>query len=708
MLYHPPMRFALLLCLFTAGITQQMIKPNNYPPARKSDQVDDYHGVKVADPYRWLEDLDSEETRNWVEAENKLSFGYLAAIPERNALKERLTKLWNYEKYGIPFKEGNRYFYTRNSGLQNQAVLYTVTSLDAQPQMVLDPNTLSADGTVALSGLQVSPDGKFIAYSLSASGSDWQEWKVRDVETSKDLSDHLKWVKFSGASWTRDGKGFFYSRYDEPKGDTLKSTNYFQKVYFHKLGTLQTEDVLVYERPDQKDWLFGGTVTDDGNYLIITVFQGTDVKSRVYYKDLKAKDAPVVKLLDDFDAAYNFVANEGSRFWFQTDLQAPRGKLIEIDTAKPARSNWKVVVPEGKETLQGTSFVNNKFVLNYLKDAYTQVKIYDVNGKLVNEVGFPEIGSAAGFGGKATDKETFYAFTSFTTPTTIYRYDMTTGKSTIFRQPKVDFNPADYETKQVFYKSKDGTKVPMFITHKKGLKLDGNNPTFLYGYGGFNISLTPAFSVGNLVWMELGGVYAQPNLRGGGEYGEDWHQAGMKLKKQNVFDDFITAAQWLIDNKYTSAPKLAIGGGSNGGLLVGAALTQRPDLFGAALPAVGVMDMLRFQTFTIGWAWVSDYGSSDNPEEFKALYAYSPLHNIKPGTSYPPTMITTADHDDRVWPGHSFKFAAALQAAQAGDAPILIRIETKAGHGAGKPTSKLIEETADRWAFLVKTLDMKS
>jgi prolyl oligopeptidase len=702
------MRFALLLCLFTAGITQQMIKPNNYPPARKSDQVDDYHGVKVADPYRWLEDLDSEETRNWVEAENKLSFGYLAAIPERNALKERLTKLWNYEKYGIPFKEGNRYFYTRNSGLQNQAVLYTVTSLDAQPQMVLDPNTLSADGTVALSGLQVSPDGKFIAYSLSASGSDWQEWKVRDVETSKDLSDHLKWVKFSGASWTRDGKGFFYSRYDEPKGDTLKSTNYFQKVYFHKLGTLQTEDVLVYERPDQKDWLFGGTVTDDGNYLIITVFQGTDVKSRVYYKDLKAKDAPVVKLLDDFDAAYNFVANEGSRFWFQTDLQAPRGKLIEIDTAKPARSNWKVVVPEGKETLQGTSFVNNKFVLNYLKDAYTQVKIYDVNGKLVNEVGFPEIGSAAGFGGKATDKETFYAFTSFTTPTTIYRYDMTTGKSTIFRQPKVDFNPADYETKQVFYKSKDGTKVPMFITHKKGLKLDGNNPTFLYGYGGFNISLTPAFSVGNLVWMELGGVYAQPNLRGGGEYGEDWHQAGMKLKKQNVFDDFIAAAQWLINNKYTSAPKLAIGGGSNGGLLVGAALTQRPDLFGAALPAVGVMDMLRFQTFTIGWAWVSDYGSSDNPEEFKALYAYSPLHNIKPGTSYPPTMITTADHDDRVWPGHSFKFAAALQAAQAGDAPILIRIETKAGHGAGKPTSKLIEETADRWAFLVKTLEMKS
>lgn len=704
---HAPVRLALILCLF-AGITPQMIKPNNYPPARKSDQLDDYHGVKVADPYRWLEDLDSEETRAWVEAENTLSFGYLASIPARTALKERLTKLWNYEKYSTPFKEGNRYFYSRNSGLQNQSVLYTVTSLDAQPQLVLDPNTLSADGTVAVSGTQVSPDGKLLAYSLSASGSDWQEWKVRDVETSKDLSDQLKWVKFSGVSWTRDGKGFFYSRYDEPKADTLKAINYFQKVYYHKLGTPQTEDVLVYERPDQKDWLFGGYVTEDGNYLIITVFQGTDVKNRVYYKDLKARDAPVVKLLDDFDAAYTFVANEGTRFWFQTDLQASRGRVIEIDTTNPDRGNWKVIVPESKETLQATTFVNHKFVLNYLKDAYTQVKIFDTTGKLVNEVAFPGIGSAEGFSGKSTDKETFYSFTGFTTPTTIYRYDMTTAKSTIFRQPKVDFNPADYETKQVFYTSKDGTKVPMFVTHKKGLNLDGNNPTYLYGYGGFSISMTPGFSVGNLVWMEMGGVYAQPNLRGGGEYGEEWHQGGMKFKKQNVFDDFIAAAQWLIDNKYTSTPKLAIGGGSNGGLLVGAALTQRPDLFGAALPSVGVMDMLRFQKFTIGWAWVSDYGSAENADDFKALYAYSPLHNIKAGTSYPPTLITTADHDDRVWPGHSFKFAAALQEAQAGSAPILIRIETKAGHGAGKPTSKIIEEVADRWAFLVKTLGMKS
>ena len=692
----------------TIATSQQMMKTTSYPAARKGDQVDDYHGVKVADPYRWLEDLDSEETRAWVEAENKLTFSFLEGIPARSAIKERLTKLWNYEKYGVPFKEGSRYFYTRNSGLQNQSVLYSVTSLDGQPQLLLDPNTLSTDGTVALSGMQISNGGKLLAYSLSASGSDWQEWKVRDVETGKDLSDHLKWVKFSGASWAHDNSGFFYNRYDEPKGDSLKETNYFQKIYFHKIGTPQSDDTLVYERPDQKDWLFGGNVTEDGNYLIITVFQGTDSKTRVYYKDLKAKDAQVVKLLDDFDAAYTFIGNDGPRFWFQTDLKASRGKIIEIDTNKPARENWKDVVPETKESLQTATLVNNRFILNYLKDAYTQVRIHDTNGKLVNEVQFPGIGSAEGFGGRSTDKETFYSFTGFTTPTTIYRYDMVSSKSSVFRQPKVDFNPADYETKQVFYTSKDGTKVPMFITYKKGIKLDGNNPTYLYGYGGFDVSLPPVFSVGVMVWMEMGGVYAQPNLRGGAEYGEEWHLAGMKLKKQNVFDDFIAAAEWLIANKYTSTPKLAIGGGSNGGLLVGASLTQRPDLFGAAVPQVGVMDMLRFQKFTIGWAWVSDYGSSENADEFKALYAYSPLHNIKPGTSYPATLVTTADHDDRVWPGHSFKFAATLQAAQAGNAPVLIRIETKAGHGAGKPTSKIIEESADRWAFLVKALDMKT
>jgi prolyl oligopeptidase len=689
----------------TAGAAQKMIKPLSYPSARKSDQVDDYHGVKVPDPYRWLEDLDSEETRNWVEAENKLTFGFLNEIPARSMFKQRITQLWNYERFGVPFHEGTNYFYSRNSGLQNQAVIYTVTSLDGQPTLLLDPNTLSTDGTIALSGTAVSNDGKLMAYSLSSSGSDWQEWKVRDIATGKDLPDSVKWVKFSGASWTPDSRGFFYSRYDEPQGDSLKGTNYFQKLYYHKLGASQAEDTLVYERPDQKDWLFDGRVTEDGRYAIITVFQGTDSKNRVYYKDLQASDSQVVKLLDDFDAAYLFLGNSGTTFWFQTDLKSPRGKIVAIDVTKPERSNWKVLVPEATEALQGVSLVNHMFVANYLKDARTQVKIFDTDGKFVREVTFPGLGTADGFGGHAKDKETFYSFTGFTLPTTIYRYDMVTGRSTIFRQPKVDFNPENYETKQVFYTSKDGTKVPMFITHKKGLKLDGNNPTYLYAYGGFAISLTPAFSVSNLVWMEMGGVYAQPNLRGGGEYGEDWHQAGMKSKKQNVFDDFIGAAEWLIANKYTSTPKLAIGGGSNGGLLVGAALTQRPDLFGAALPAVGVMDMLRFQKFTIGWAWTSDYGSSDNADEFKALYAYSPLHNIKPGKAYPPTMITTADHDDRVWPGHSFKFAAALQEAQGGPAPILIRIETKAGHGAGKPTSKIIEEAADRWAFLRRVLN---
>ena len=690
-----------------AGSSDKMVKTFEYPAARKADQVDDYHGVKVADPYRWLEDLDSQETRTWVEAENKLTFSFLSSIPARTRIKDRLTKLWNYEKYGIPFKEGNCYFYSRNSGLQNQSVLYSVTSIDGEPKVLLDPNTLSTDGTVALSGMNISNNGKLLAYSLSASGSDWQEWRVRDVETGKDLADDLRWVKFSDASWAHDDSGFFYCRYDEPQNDSLKATNYFQKVYFHKLDTPQSDDTLVYERPDQKDWLFGAHVTEDGNYLIISVFQGTDTKNRIYYKDLRNKDAQVVKLLDNFDAAYSFIGNRGTRFWFQTDLQASRGKIIEIDVNQPARDNWKVIVPESREALQSATFVDQQFVLNYLRDAYTQVRLYDLSGKLVREVQFPGIGSAEGFGGKSTDKETFYSFTGFTTPTTIYRYDTTSGKSSVFREPKVDFNPADFETKQVFYTSKDGTRVPMFLTYKKGLKLDGNNPTYLYGYGGFNVSLSPAFSVGNLVWMELGGVCAQPNLRGGGEYGEEWHQAGMKLKKQNVFDDFIRAGEWLIENKYTSTPKLAIGGGSNGGLLVGAAMTQRPDLFGAAVPQVGVMDMLRFEKFTIGWAWVSDYGSSDNADEFKALYAYSPLHKIKPGTSYPATMVTTADHDDRVWPGHSFKFAATLQAAQAGSAPVLIRIETKAGHGAGKPTAKVIEEIADRWSFLVKTLEMK-
>ncbi|MBA3439448.1 MAG: S9 family peptidase [Pyrinomonadaceae bacterium] len=684
-----------------------MTKPFTYPVTKKIDQSDDYHGIKVADPYRWLEDLDSAETKSWVDSQNKLTFDYLNEIPVRSQIKQRLTRLWNYERYGVPFKEGDRYFLTRNSGLQNQSVLYTAKSLNDDPKILLDPNTLSSDGTVALSGADISDDGRLMAYGLSASGSDWQEWKVRDTETNRDLPDTIKWVKFSGASWTRDGKGFFYSRYDEPKeGTTLSGVNYYQKLYLHRIGTPQSEDTLVYDRPDQKDWGFGGTVTEDGRYLIINVSKGTDVKNRIYFKDLKTKDAAVVKLLDDFDASYNFIGNDGPVFWFYTNLDAPRSKIIQIDTTKPERSNWKTLVAEAPETLQSVNLVGDMFIASYLKDAYTQVKLYRTNGTFTREISLPGIGTATGFTGKRRDKETFYAFTSFTAPTTIYRYDIQTGQSTVFRQPKVDFRPQDYETKQVFYTSKDKTRVPMFITHKKGLKPDGTNPTYLYGYGGFEISLTPSFSVSNLVWLEMGGVFAVANLRGGGEYGEQWHKAGMKAKKQNVFDDFIGAAEWLIANKYTSTPKLAIGGGSNGGLLVGAAITQRPDLFGAALPAVGVMDMLRFQKFTIGWAWVSDYGSSENPDEFKSLYAYSPLHNLKPGTAYPPTLITTADHDDRVWPGHSFKFAAAMQAAQTGPTPVLIRIETKAGHGAGKPTSKLIDEAADRWGFLVRVLNM--
>jgi len=680
-----------------------------YPVAKKGDQVDDYHGVSVPDPYRWLEDLDSPDTRAWVEAENKLTFGYLSTIPARERIKDRLTKLWNYERFSIPFRKGNYYFYSRNNGLQNQSVLYKVADLNSEPAILLDPNTLSKDGTVALSGISVSEDGKRLAYGLSSSGSDWQEWHVRDVESGADLPDLIKWVKFAGASWKKDGSGFFYSRYDEPKAETMmKGTNYFQKLYFHKIGTPQSDDQLIYDRPDQKDWFIRGSVTQDGNYLVINIGAGSDVKNRVYYKDLRAKDSQIVKLLDDFDASYNLIDNDGPVFWFQTDLGASRGKVVAIDTRHPERSNWKVVIPESQSTLEGVNLLNkNMFVASYLTDAHTQVKIFKTDGAFVRDVSLPGTGSAGGFGGERTDKETFYSYTSFTTPPTIFRYDLETGKSTVFRQAKVDFDSNAYETKQVFYPSKDGTKIPMFITYKKGIKLDGNNPTYLYAYGGFNISTTPAFSVGNLVWMEMGGVYASACLRGGGEYGEEWHQAGTKLRKQNVFDDFIAAAQWLIANKYTSTPKLAVGGASNGGLLIGAVVTQRPELFGAALPAVGVMDMLRFQKFTVGFAWVSDYGSSDNAEQFKAIYAYSPLQNLKPGTRYPPTMITTADHDDRVWPGHSFKFAATMQADQAGAAPILIRIETKAGHGGGKPTSKTIEELADRWAFLVKSLDMR-
>jgi prolyl oligopeptidase len=679
-----------------------------YPAARRADHVDTYHGTAVQDPYRWLEEIDSPETKAWVQAENKATFSYLEKLESRAAIKERLTALWNYERYGVPYKEGGRYFFTRNDGLQNQAVLYTVPSLEEAPRVLLDPNTLSKDGTVALAGTAVSEDGKYLAYGVAEAGSDWNTWKVRSVSTATDLPDILRWVKFSGASWTKGGKGFFYSRYAEPvPGAELKNVNLDQKIYFHKLGTPQSEDALVYERKDQPEWLLNGTVTEDGRYLVVSVSQGKTVNTGLFFKDLGTPGSPVVELLSKFDAQYGFVGNDGPVFWVQTDKDASRGRVYAIDTRKPEAKDWVEVIPESKDALQGVGVVGERFFASYLKDARSVVRTFDLKGKPLGEVELPGLGTTAGFAGKRTDTETFYYFTSYVAPTTIYRYDVAAGKSSVFRAPKVAFDASAYETRQVFYKSKDGTEVPMFLTHKKGLRPDGSNPTLLYGYGGFNIPLTPAFSVSNLAWLERGGVYAVANLRGGGEYGEAWHQAGTKLRKQNVFDDFIAAAEWLIANKITSTPRLAIEGGSNGGLLIGAVLTQRPELFGAAIPAVGVMDMLRFHKFTIGWAWVSDFGSSDDPKEFAALRAYSPYHNLKKGTCYPPTLVTTADHDDRVFPAHSFKFAAALQDAQACDKPTLIRIETRAGHGAGKPTAKIIEEAADVWAFLVQALGVK-
>jgi prolyl oligopeptidase len=703
------MRRSLLLFGFGSLLSTLVLaadKPFAYPQPPKSDQTDDYHGTKVADPYRDLENLDSEPTKKWIEAENKLTSDYLSAIPERKKINEKMTALWNYEKYTVPFHEGSRYFFSKNTGLQNQNVFYTGSTLPGEAKMLLDPNTLSKDGTIALSGIDITEDGKLMAYGLAVAGSDWQQWKVREIETAKDLSDDVQWVKFSAASWKQDGSGFFYSRYDAPaSADQLKQANYFHKLYFHKLGTPQDKDELVYERKDHKDWNFSGTVSEDGRFLIIDVSQGTDPKNRIFYKDLQKPEAAVVELLNKQDAAYDFLGCEGNTFWFRTDLAAPRGRMVAIDITKP--EEIKTVVPEAPDKLESVELVGDRFIASYLKDAHSAVRLFEVSGKAAGEIKLPGLGTASGFRGKRKDTETFYSYVSFTEPATIYRYDMTSGESAPLFRPKVDFKSDEFTTEQVFYQSKDGTKVPMFLTYRKGLEKNGNNPTMLYGYGGFNGSMTPSFSPGIATWLQMGGVYAVANLRGGGEYGEEWHLAGTKLRKQNVFDDFIAAGEWLIANKYTSTPKLAISGRSNGGLLVGAVLNQRPELWGATLPAVGVMDMLRFHKFTIGWAWTSDYGSSENKDEFGAIYKYSPLHNIKPGTKYPPTLVTTADHDDRVFPGHSFKFAAALQAAQAGPAPTLIRIETRAGHGAGKPTSKIIEETTDQWAFLAKSLGMK-
>jgi prolyl oligopeptidase len=684
--------------------------PIDYPKTKKVDQVDDYHGVKVADPYRWLETdvRTSKDVADWVTAENKITFDYLAAIPEREPIRKELTTLWNYEKYSVPFKRGTRYFFSKNNGLQNQSVVYTVDKWTDTPRVLLDPNTWSKDGTVALGGLEISDDAKYAAYSVAEAGSDWHVIRVVDVATSQPLPDEIKWVKFSGISWTKDDKGFFYSRFPAVEtGKTYQSLNRDQKVYYHRLGMPQSDDVVVWYDAAQPEWNYGAEVSEDGRYLIITTTQGTAAKNQVHVKDLQDPYAMPVAIVDKIENDYSFAGNDGQVLYFRTDLNAQKGRLIAIDLRNSARENWKELIPENDAKLQGVGYVGHRFVANYLRDAHSEIRLFDTAGKLVRNVALDGIGSAGGFNGRSDDNETFYNFSSYATPPSVYRYDIATGEKQLLFRAKVAMKPDDYEVKQVFYTSKDGTKVPMFISYKKGLKLNGQNPALLYGYGGFDISMTPGFSISRLTWMNMGGVYAVANLRGGGEYGEAWHEGGMKLHKQNVFDDFIAAGEYLVKNGYTKPAKLAIQGASNGGLLIGAVENQRPDLFGATLPAVGVMDMLRFNQFTAGRYWVDDYGSAANSDEFKALYAYSPYHNVKPGTKYPATLITTADTDDRVVPGHRFKYAAAIQEAQSGPAPVLIRIETRAGHGGGKPTAKIIEETTDQLAFLVKNLSMK-
>ena len=700
--------FAFVFAPKPKALMSQDSSPLSYPETEKVDQVDEYFGVQVADPYRWLEDgaRHSDDVAKWVEAQNKVSFGYIETLPFRKEIDQRLTKLWDYEKYSAPFRRGDRYYFRKNDGLQNQSVLYSQDSLDAQPKELIDPNKWSDDGTVALGGLAFSKDGKHLAYGVQESGSDWNTWHVMEIESGEVLKDKLKWIKFGGASWSKDSKGFFYNRYDEPsKKDEFASVNLNQKVYYHELGTAQSEDKLIHADAEHPDWGFSPEVSEDGNWLVLTVWKGTDSRNQVIYKDLSNPDSKLVTLIDDFENEYSFLGNEGSTFLFKSDLNAPKKCILTIDINDAEKRN--VIIAETEEAMQSASIVGDNLILQYLKDAKTQVKLFDLAGKFTREVSFPGIGSASGFGGLRSHNETFYSFSSFNQPPSTYRYDLKTGESKLLRAAKVDFNPEDYEVNQVFYNSKDGTRVPMFIAHKKGLELNGTNPTLLYGYGGFNISLTPGFSIQRLQWMEMGGIFAMPNLRGGGEYGKDWHKAGTKTQKQNVFDDFIAAAEYLIENKYTSSKNLAIHGRSNGGLLVGACMTQRPDLYGACIPGVGVLDMLRFQHWTAGRFWVDDYGSSEaSAEEFTALHKYSPYHNIVDGTAYPPTMVTTADTDDRVVPRHSFKFAARLQEAQAGNNPTIIRIEKAAGHGAGKPTSKIIEEVADKWAFLAKHLGM--
>jgi len=668
-----------------------------YPETKKVDQVDDYFGTKVADPYRWLEDDNAEDTKAWVEAQNKVTFGYLDTIPFRPAIKARLTEIFNYPRYSSPFRVGENYFFYKNEGLQNQSVCYIQKGLDGTPEVFFDPNALSPDGTVRVGIIGPSTNDKYLAISRGEAGSDWSEIRVMEIATKQELPDRVQWVKFSGAAW--HGDGFYYSGYTKPApGDELQAKNEYQKVYYHKLGDLQEKDTLVWEDKEHPLRYVGAGTTEGEEWLILGISEGTS-GSEVWVRDLKKKNAPFTMLFKgfEFDASPLEVVN--GKFLVHTNADAPNFRVVAIDPANPAKENWQTVIPEKPEVLSGAGTAGGYLFTNYLKDANTKITQHQLDGAPVREIELPALGSAGGFGGKRNEKVMFYTFTSFTYPPTIYKFDPATGGSEVFRKPEVKFDPSAYETKQVFYASKDGTPVPMFIVHKKGLKLDGKNPTYLTAYGGFNISLTPSFNPVYVPLLENGGVFAQPNLRGGGEYGETWHKAGMLDKKQNVFDDFIAAAEYLINEKYTSTPRLAIEGGSNGGLLVGAVMAQRPELFGVAFPAVGVMDMLRFHKFTVGWGWAVEYGSSDNEKQFPYLYAYSPLHNLKAGACYPATMVTSADHDDRVVPAHSFKFAATLQEMQACAKPVVIRIETRSGHGSSN-LSKAIEEQTDQWSFM--------
>jgi len=684
----------------------EKVEPINYPVTQMVDQSDDYFGAKVEDPFRWLEDDNSAETAEWVKAQNAVTDAYLAKIPFRNKIKERLTQIWDYPKYGVPFKKGERYFYFKNDGMQNQDVMYMRDNLEADPEVLIDPNTLSEDGTVALSGMDISKDGKYLAYAIARAGSDWNEIYIMEIESREILKDKIEWVKFSNIAWSNDG--FYYSRYDEPvEGDELSGKNEFHKVFYHKVGDPQENDKLIYKNDDYPLRNYYAYTTEDESYLFINESESTSGNS-LYFTKLNGITGKFIILAQGFDYEYNVIDNVDGNFIMMTNHKAPKKKLVLVDPGNPSVENWSNLIPEKEEVLESVDLIGGKLVAEYMKDAFSKAYIYDMNGEMVSELALPGIGTLAGFNGEKDENTAFYGFTSFTFPSTVYKYNIETNKSEVYTESEIDFNTSGYTTKQVFYASKDGTKVPMFLVHKKGLEMIGKNPVLLYGYGGFNISMTPYFSIVRLIILENGGIFALPNIRGGGEYGEDWHDAGTKLMKQNVFDDFIAAAEYLIDKKYTSPEKIAISGGSNGGLLVGACMTQRPELFKVALPAVGVLDMLRYHKFTIGWAWASDYGTSeDDKEMFDYLLAYSPLHNLKEGVEYPATLITTADHDDRVVPAHSFKFAAELQTRHKGANPVLIRIETKAGHGAGKPTAKIIEEYTDVWSFTLYNLGVK-